>query len=245
VARPVRPLTDAHLARVLAGAEALARFAAGMNDAYPTPPDASHRTLEQAGVELLALLAGDTPAVDLPTDAGYCRNEAEESTDMASKKECKYEGEDGGVCRTRVYKKSLCRKHFDAGYVVICHAEGCDADAYGRGRSFFCKKHHEARGCAVEGCTGKVMAKGRCAAHYNRRWRRKAGEKTRLPMDAPVLQYGIERVKVSTRIPKELADIILKRAPGTRKGVNGKATEILIAWAEQQRAAQQQQQSAA
>lgn len=40
----------------MAAAVALARFALSLNDAYPFPPDANHRTLEDAARGLLDIM---------------------------------------------------------------------------------------------------------------------------------------------------------------------------------------------
>jgi hypothetical protein len=105
-------------------------------------------------------------------------------------------------CRALAKKKGVCLEHYNANYVLKC---------------------------SVDGCMEEVFAKGRCQPHYMRLRRRKEGTH-KMPLDAPVRQYGQERFDVFTRIPKEAADVILK-ASGRKDGMYEKAQEILVGWA--------------
>lgn len=111
-----------------------------------------------------------------------------------------------------------------------CNVPGCSARQYKAG---VCKDHHAQNytlGCAVDKCDREVFAKGHCKAHYNRRWKKKAGRNVETPMNAPVRKWGEEKFEVFTRIPKEYADVILREA-GRPDGMYEKAKEILINWA--------------
>ena len=111
-----------------------------------------------------------------------------------------------------------------------CNAPGCKNPAKRKG---ICADHIAANyvlGCTEEGCDHELFAKGRCKAHYMRRYRKKNGEPAPASK-APVRKYGEARFDVFTRIPEEAAEVILKAA-GRRDGMYEKAKEILVKWAE-------------
>jgi hypothetical protein len=106
-------------------------------------------------------------------------------------------------CAKPAKKKGVCMEHFEGGYALCC---------------------------TIDGCTEATFAKGRCRAHYMRRYRKKIG-KPSPPPDKPIRSYGQERFEVFTRIPKEIADVLLKKA-GRRDGMYEIAQTILVDWAE-------------
>lgn len=113
---------------------------------------------------------------------------------------------------------------------ALCNVPGCNNAPKRKG---VCEEHARANyvlGCTEAGCEHELFAKGRCRAHYMRRYRRKNGDAAPAAAE-PVRAYGQERYDVFTRIPQEAADIILRHA-GRRDGMYEKAQEILINWAE-------------
>lgn len=114
-----------------------------------------------------------------------------------------------------------------------CYFQGCTAAVKKQG---VCAKHASENyvgGCIVEACDREVFAKGRCKAHYMRKYRSSPGK----PDDKPVRGYGQTRFEVFTRIPEADAEIILKAA-GRKDGMYEKAAEILTAWAKRRRGAE-------
>lgn len=103
-----------------------------------------------------------------------------------------------------------------------CNVPGCNAVVYASG---VCREHRAkyALACLEDGCDKEAWAKGLCQAHYMRKRR---GKKTK----GTVRSYGAEKVVVFTRIPPDVADIIIK-ASGREDGMYEKAAEILERWA--------------
>lgn len=111
-----------------------------------------------------------------------------------------------------------------------CNAPNCTNPPKLKG---ICAEHIKANyvlACTVDGCSHELWTKGRCKAHYMRRYRKKKGDNVH-STGPDVRKYGQERFDVFTRIPKEAADVILKRA-GRRDGMYEKAAEILVEWAD-------------
>jgi hypothetical protein len=109
--------------------------------------------------------------------------------------------------------------------------DGCQEAAKRQG---VCKEHFKANyvaACTVDGCEHELFSKGRCRAHYMRHYRSRIGESSP-PQSAPMRPYSrTERFEVFTRIPTDVAEVILKAA-GRRDGMYEKAAEILSNWAQ-------------
>lgn len=107
--------------------------------------------------------------------------------------------------------------------VEHCNAPGCTAEVYASG---VCREHHAKNyrlACQEDGCDKEAWAKGLCQAHYMRNRRGKKSKKA-------VREYGSEKVVVFTRVPPDVAEIIIK-ASGRPKGLYEKSAEILERWA--------------